>query len=274
MTESYYRIADIPVLVRRDRDRTVSLFNGFEAEENVCPQVIAEIYEGNRNFQKCYGIEYCVVSPEYLCVMSSQKYPAVHMLASSAWDRLVIEGCKDAEEGMTELFLAGLYSYASLRGNILMHASAVEWKGEGIIFTAASGTGKTTQAKLWEKYKHAKILNGDKIFLECIGKSCSAWGIPWKGSSPYALNKKTHLKAVIVLEQAKVNSIHRLEGVEALSRVSPHLFYPSWDVNCTKAVMDAYSRMIEQTPVYLLSCLPDREAVDITCDKIWGDQLK
>ena len=274
MTEYYYKIADIPVLVRRDGSCGVRLFGGFESGADPAPQVIAEVYGEDRDSGKCYGIEYCKVPGEYSYVMSSRKYPAVRMLASAAWDRLMIGGCRNAEEGMTELFLTGFYSFASLRGNILMHASAVIWRDEAVVFTAASGTGKTTQAELWKKYKDAAILNGDKVFLECTEKGCSAWGIPWKGSSDYALNRKAELKAVVVLEQAETNTIRRLEGVEALSRVSPHLFWPSWDGKCTGAVMDSCGRLMEQVPVYLLSCRPDQEAVETACGVIWGERLK
>ena len=58
---------------------------------------------------------------------------------------------------------------------------------------------------------------------------------------------------------------------EALARFSPHLFYPTWNEECTGKVMDSFGRLMKQVPVYLLSCLPDREAVEVTCNKIWGE---
>ncbi|WP_370839368.1 hypothetical protein [Intestinibacter bartlettii] len=35
-------------------------------------------------------------------------------------------------------------------------------KDKGILFSAPSGTGKSTQADLWEKYENAEIINGDR----------------------------------------------------------------------------------------------------------------
>ena len=274
MFENHYRIADIDVLVRREEDHPISLFDGFEAEGDPAPQIIFELYEKKKFSRRCYGIEYCKVTEDSPYLMSSQRYPQIRMTAGRTWEKMEIESCEISEEGVMELFLTGFYSYLSLRGSILMHASAVMWNQEAVIFTAASGTGKTTQAELWAKYKKAEILNGDKMFIDARKNPCLAWGSPWRGSSSYALNKQAPLKAVVVLEQAKSNAIRRLEGVEALSRVSPHLFYTSWEAECTGAVMESFSRIMRDVPVYLLSCRPDAEAVEVTCDRIWGAQEK
>lgn len=274
MFENNYHIADIEILVRREEDHPISLFEGFEAEGDPAPQIIFELYEKNRFSRRCYGIEYCKPDGEVPYLMFSQRYPQIRMTAGRAWEKMEIEGCSVNEEGVMELFLTGFYSNLALRGNVLMHASAVMWKGQALLFTASSGTGKTTQAELWQKYKKAEILNGDKMFIDTSKDPCLAWGSPWRGSSPYALNRQAPLSAIVVLKQAKSNSIRRLEGVEALSQVSPHLFYPSWDAECTGAVMESFGRLMSSTPVYLLSCRPDAEAVAITCDTIWGEQQR
>ena len=171
-----------------------------------------------------------------------------------------------------EVFLAGFYSYFSCRGGVLCHASAIEWKGESVIFTAASGTGKTTQAMLWEKYRGAKILNGDKMLLETGGICCRAWGSPWRGSSPYGRNESAPLRAVIVLEQAEKNSIREIGGAEIMAALSPHLFYPMWSRECVNNVMKALDWLLERTPVYLLACRPDQEAVELVHRTIWGEK--
>lgn len=271
MTERYYRIADIPVLVRREVDKPISLFCGFEEKKYRDIQLIAEIYEDTHNFHKCYGIEYCITSSEYPYLISSQKDQTARMLAAGRWDKLIVEGCGSNEDALMELFLTGFYSYASFQGNILMHASSVKWNSEAIIFTASSGTGKTTQAELWEKYKNALILNGDKMFVKCFPDRCFAWGSPWRGSSPYAVNEKSPLKAIVVLRQAATNSIRQLGGMEALEYVAPHLFYTSWSQDSVKAIMKSFDCLLNSTPVYLLSCRPDREAVEMTCSAIWGE---
>lgn len=173
-----------------------------------------------------------------------------------------------SEEVFLELFIAAFYSYISMQEALLMHASVVAYENQGIVFTAASGVGKTTQAELWDKYKGAKILNGDKVFLKREKDSIRAWGSPWKGSSPYAENESVPLKAIAVLEQAEENSIRKLEGLDVLEYVVPHVFFPSWDTNCEQAVLTFLDKVLEETDIYLLKCRPDETAVDLLASVI------
>lgn len=168
-----------------------------------------------------------------------------------------------SEEVFLELFMVAFYSYISLHDTLLMHASAVSYKNKGIVFTASSGVGKTTQAELWAEHKGAKILNGDKVFLKRENDGIHAWGSPWRGSSPYAENDSAPLKAIVVLEQAEENSIQKLEGLDVLEHVVPHVFFPSWDTNCEQAVLTFLDQVLEETEIYLLKCRPDKTAVEL-----------
>ena len=272
MIDRYYCFAGIGIQIRQDQEDVLNGFEEFETEAIRDPQIVFEMYQERKNYRQCYGIEYYTAQPDWPYLFCSKKDPKVRMTANRTWTRAIIEGCRSAGESVMEMLLAGFYSFFSLHGGILVHASSVRWQDEAIIFTAPSGTGKTTQAELWEKYKNAEILNGDKMLLDCAEGRCDAWGSPWRGSSNYALNEKASLRAVVVLEQAEKNSIRRLEGNDALAWFSPHLFYPSWNEECTKGVMDAFSNLMKRVPVYLLSCLPDREAVELTCNTIWGEE--
>ena len=58
--------------------------------------------------------------------------------------------------------LLGLETLLLKYDGLLLHSSFIRWRGEGILFSAPSGTGKSTQADLWVKYEDAEILNGDR----------------------------------------------------------------------------------------------------------------
>lgn len=173
-----------------------------------------------------------------------------------------------SEEVFFELFIAAFYSYIAMQEALLMHASAVSYKNQGIVFTASSGVGKTTQAELWAKYKDAKILNGDKVFLKKEKDGIHAWGSPWKGSSPYAENASAPLKAIVVLEQAEENGIEKLEGLDVLEQVVPHVFFPNWDTDCEQAVLAFLDQVLAETDIYLLKCRPDETAVELLASVI------
>ena len=173
-----------------------------------------------------------------------------------------------------EMVLAAFYSRLAFLRTVLVHASLVEMPGlGGVMFVGRSGIGKTTQARLWEQFKGATIINGDKVFLSLneAGDTVSAHGSPWCGSSPYKLNQSTTLKGIIVLDQAKENTIRRLDDLEVLSEYVQHIFMPMWDEKATDAVMDTIDGMLPNVPVFKLACRPDEEAVDMTFRAVFGN---
>lgn len=225
--------------------------------------------EGNKG--NCYGIQYLAGEGRSIKnVFFSQKDKRQMMYTfEEDYSRFFFQIDEDCvSEVFSELLMAGFYSYISLHDTLLMHASAIEYEGNGIVFTASSGVGKTTQAELWARYKGAKILNGDKVFLKREDDGIYAWGSPWKGSSPYAENASAPLRAIVALEQAEENSIRKLEGFEVLEYVVPHVFFPSWDERCEQAVLTFLDQVLGETEVYLLKCRPDEGAIELLASTI------
>lgn len=63
-----------------------------------------------------------------------------------------------------------------------MHGTVVDHNGQAYMFTAPSGTGKTTHAKLWlDNLPDAFIVNGDKPFIIAGDEQPKACGTPWAG---------------------------------------------------------------------------------------------
>jgi hypothetical protein len=146
---------------------------------------------------------------------------------------------------------------------IVIHAAAIEWEGKGILFSAPSGTGKTTQANLWRKYKKAEILNADRPAIRVLDNLPYIYGTPWNGSSPKCKNHYVPLSTIVMLEQAEKNSIRRLEGKEAISHMMPRCFLPYYDEDIMNLAIDNLEKIIAVTPVYLLQCRPDKEAMEM-----------
>ena len=112
------------------------------------------------------------------------------------------------------------------RDILLFHGSAIEVKGEAYIFTARSGTGKTTHTRLWKKLcgDSVVIINGDKPLLRFEDDRISVCGTPWNGKEHYGTNKIVPLKAVCVPERNAENLIRRIDMTEAL----PFLFQQTY----------------------------------------------
>ena len=146
-------------------------------------------------------------------------------------------------------------------GGFVFHSAFIEVAGKAVLFTAPSGTGKSTQAALWEQYRAAEVINGDRSAVRFAdGKAC-ACGIPFAGSSNICKNKTLPLAAVVYLKQAPENTIRRLRGAEAFCRIWEGCSVNTWDKADVAAVSDVVQRIACTVPVYELACTPDEQAV-------------
>ena len=153
---------------------------------------------------------------------------------------------------------------------LMLHASLIRWKHQGIVFNAPSGTGKSTQAGLWEEYEHAEILNGDRAGLRLWDGHWEGYGLPYAGSSGIYRNESAPVKAIIVLRQAKENQIRLLHPAESVKYLYPETAVHRWDRSFTQTAIDLLTNLVLSIPVYLLECRPDREAVELVKNTLEG----
>lgn len=166
------------------------------------------------------------------------------------------------EKGFNLSNMMGLEWVFSHYGHIIMHASIVGYRDEAILFTGASGVGKSTQAQLWRLYKNADILNGDKTLIR-VEDRITAYGSPFAGSSGIICNKKLPVKAIILLEHAPYNQITKLEGVELFKRLYPRFWVQEWEESLCVRELDLIEKILKNIPVYLLKCRPEKGAVEL-----------
>lgn len=142
-------------------------------------------------------------------------------------------------------------------GVLFLHASQIAVGNTGILFSAPSGTGKTTQARLWHKFRNAELLCNDRTLTD--GEN--TYGYPFDGSEPVCCGEVRRLGAIVTLEQAPENSIRRLKPREALARLMPQAVIDVWDPHSRTAAAELLLTLLTRTPVYLLRCSPDENAV-------------
>lgn len=93
-------------------------------------------------------------------------------------------------------------------GGIVFHGSAVAVDGKAYIFTAKSGTGKTTHTRLWlENIPGTTVVNGDKPIIRMIDGNPYVCGTPWNGKEHLGENKCVPLDSIVILTRSKNNSI-------------------------------------------------------------------
>ena len=182
-------------------------------------------------------------------------------------DEMIIQYRPGEEDEMEYSYnIVNLMSNESLlkdHHGFMLHSSFIKWKEKGILFSAPSGTGKSTQADLWVKYEGADILNGDKSGVRKQNGIWRAYGLPNAGSSEIYRNECADLKMVVVLRQAKENKIRRMESKEALFCLYQECVMHRWDRQFTEKILDTLKEFVEEVPVYLLECLPAQGAVEL-----------
>ena len=146
-------------------------------------------------------------------------------------------------------------------GGFVLHSSFIAAEGKAILFTAPSGTGKSTQAALWEQYRSAEVINGDRSAVRVTDSGIVACGIPFAGSSNICKNKTLPLAAIVYLKQAPENRIRRLRGAESFCRIWEGCSVNTWDKADVAAVSDTVQQVIGAVPVFELACTPDERAV-------------
>lgn len=143
----------------------------------------------------------------------------------------------------------------------LFHSSRVVVNGKAIVFSAPSQTGKTTQARLWEKYENAEIVSNDRTLLRKMKKTFATFGYPIDGSDPVYDNREIPLGAVIVLRQGTDNRTERLTVTKALKYLMEQTIADVWNNEQILLLKQLWLDLIESYPVYLLACRPDYDSV-------------
>ena len=172
---------------------------------------------------------------------------------------------KNQAEIFTDGYLESVCLYRKLafellrHGVFIMHASVIEVDGEGYAFLAHSGTGKTTQTRLWLEHfgSRARVINGDKPLIAVKaserGWDFVAYGTPWCGKEGMGCNASVPLKALFVLERSAVPSCEPATQDYSIDRLFHQLLMPD-SPEQMMCLLDMVDRLVENVPCYRLCC--------------------
>jgi len=152
------------------------------------------------------------------------------------------------------------------QGVFVMHASVIEVEGEGYAFLAPSGTGKTTQTRLWLEHfgSAARVVNGDKPLIRVVfdGEELKfiAYGTPWCGKEGMGCNASVPLKALFLLERAIEPSCIPADQDYSIDRIFRQMLLPEHPEQMVQLLTLA-DRLIETLPAYILRCNMADESV-------------
>ena len=144
---------------------------------------------------------------------------------------------------------------------LLVHGSAVAADGEGFLFTAHSGTGKSTHTRLWRQVlgERAVIVNDDKPFLQLTGEGVILHGSPWSGKHGLDCNLSVPLRAICILERGKENRIEKVCPEDVLPMLRKQAYQPMAAQKET-AFAGLVERLSQSVSLWKMACTKDPEA--------------
>ena len=153
-------------------------------------------------------------------------------------------------------------------GCVVFHGASMLWNGRVYLFSAPSGTGKTTQIRLWQRLfpTEMTILNGDKPILDISHKSeVRIFPSPWKGKEGYGRDDIVGpLGGIILLRQAMKNDIALMKPSEAAKNLFGRICST---FNMTEDVLNAaeiVEKIVTVVPVWLLYNKGDEDSALLT----------
>lgn len=154
---------------------------------------------------------------------------------------------------------------------ILFHGSVIAVDGQGFLFTAKSGTGKSTHTRLWREYlgEKAVMVNDDKPLLKITDSGVVAYGTPYNGKHRLGCNMSVPLKAVCILTRGEKNSIVRIDKSEAYAMLLQQVYRPLRTLQMAKTLR-LIDELSEKTELYRLACNMDIEAAEVAYNGMKG----
>lgn len=165
----------------------------------------------------------------------------------------------------------GPYLYTKICKKILseydgffFHSSALELDGEGYLFTALSGTGKSTHTRNWRRYfgDRVTMINDDKPIIRSINGVFYVCGTPWMGKSDIGCNKIAPIKAVYVLQRGEENHAEKISPGAVLKQLFEATLLPNNKENMSR-LLTLFHRLFSEVDLILLTCNKDTDAARV-----------
>ena len=157
------------------------------------------------------------------------------------------------------------------RDVVLVHGSAVCVDGKAYLFTAKSGTGKSTHVKLWQELlgDRVTVINDDKPLIRLTDKQAVIYGTPYNGKHRSGSNISAPLKAISLLEQADHNYIKQITKEEAFPLLLQQA-YRSENPETMSKIVSLLAKLTTFVSFWKMGCNMDISAARMAFDVMSG----
>lgn len=159
---------------------------------------------------------------------------------------------------------------------LLAHGAIIEFEGRAYLFTAPSGTGKSTHIRLWRQYlgDAVRVINGDKPFVRIPERREElpvVYGTPWAGKEGWQCNDSAPLAGIALLSRSEpgASSIRPTSAALNIDKIMRQVYFPP-DAGAAVLTLDLLDAMLARVPVYELACDMSEDAVRASFEGLTG----
>ena len=154
------------------------------------------------------------------------------------------------------------------KDTILFHASSLIFNDKAYLFTAKSGTGKTTHAKMWiEKYPDALMINDDKPYLKLKDNEVIVYGNPWNGKEKIGNNISAKLDGILCLYQSDNNQTSDMSYSDKWDFLFKQI-YLSKNARSISNTLRIINFLIDNINITALKCNKNQDAVEVAYEAL------
>lgn len=139
-----------------------------------------------------------------------------------------------------------------MQGYLVIHAAAIEENGKGVLFSADSGVGKSTRARLWTDEYGASFISGDRPIIDPVRGR--VLGAPWDGKEKIYRNIDVPITAFNCLQRAEQTKVVRMTADEKKRLIAKQTFIPMWDPMLVSKVFFGIDLMLKRVNIWKLAC--------------------
>lgn len=172
-------------------------------------------------------------------------------------------------EEIEYIFLGQLFYRHILKYNgILLHSSCVVKDNQAYLFSAPSGTGKSTHTNLWlEEFKDAYILNDDKPAIIFKDNTLYAAGTPFSGKHDISKNLLIPIKGICFIERSLNNWIKEISSKQAIFEILNQTERIPYE-NDMALILSHIENIVKNTKIYKMGCNISIDAVYTSYNKM------
>ena len=224
------KIADIVFEVKVNFDRTLKLCKDYIYEGDEPAEFVAEITKKDIEYERANS---CVEEGSDIYYENTALY------------RKLNEYLLDTKKGL------------------MFHASAISVGGKGILFTAQSGTGKSTHSRLWRELLGDRVImiNDDKPILRFVGEKVYIYGTPWMGKHMLGTNNRAELYCVCEIKRSSENKVIKVSKSKMFFTVLNQTVRPD-DEGKMQNLLFMADKLLGKTNTFEIRCNQDIKAAE------------